>query len=121
MLMILKIKKLENLRGTFILVCVTLPELARAFTALGSEDRLRIVAWLLGEERPSCEEIARELVLSRPAVSYHLRALEEAGLIVRTRRGRARCLELTPLLEELLHTEVVHQLMKEGERKWSTR
>lgn len=100
---------------------MTLQELARAFTALGSEDRLRIVAWLLGEERPSCGEIAQELGLSRPAVSYHLRALEEAGLVVRTRRGRTRCLGLTPLLGELLHGEVVQKLMMEGEREWNTR
>jgi DNA-binding transcriptional ArsR family regulator len=87
--------------------------LAQEFSALGSEDRLRILGLLLGGKLPSCGEIAEELGLSNPAVSYHLRMLEEAGFILRTRRGRARCLELTPRLRELLRADVLRELKEE--------
>lgn len=87
--------------------------LAQEFSALGSEDRLRILGLLLGGKLPSCGEIAEELGLSNPAVSYHLRMLEGAGFILRTRRGRARCLELTPRLRELLRADVLRELKEE--------
>lgn len=90
-------------------------ELARGFSALGSEDRLKILALLLRGELPSCGEIAHGLKLSGPALSYHLRILEGAGLIVRTRRGRRRCLKLTPRLGELLRADVLRRLKEEVE------
>ncbi|MGC9529484.1 MAG: ArsR/SmtB family transcription factor [Candidatus Bipolaricaulaceae bacterium] len=82
-------------------------ELAQAFSALSSEDRLRIVGLLLREGQPNCGEIAQALGLSAPAVSYHLRAMEAAGLIERSRRGRARCVALTSRLASLLRSEVL--------------
>lgn len=88
-------------------------QLARAFSALGSEDRLRILALLLRGEPPTCGEIARELGLSSPAVSYHLRTLEGVGFIRRTRRGRTRCLSLTPKVREIVRTDVLRQLKEE--------
>ena len=87
--------------------------LAREFSALGSEDRLKILGLLLRGELPSCGEIARGLKLSGPAVSYHLRTLEGAGFIVRTRRGRIRCLKLTPRLGEILRADVLRRLKGE--------
>jgi len=80
---------------------------------LGSEDRLKILALLLRGELPTCGEIAGRLGLSGPAVSYHLRTLEGAGFIQRTRRGRTRCLTLTPRLGELLRAELLHRLKEE--------
>ena len=88
-------------------------QLARTFSALGSEDRLRILGLLLRGTPPSCGEIARELGLSNPAVSYHLRTLEGAGFIIRTRRGRTRCLLLTPQLRQLLRANVLRELKEE--------
>lgn len=90
-----------------------LTELAKAFSALGSEDRLRIVGFLLEGKLPRCGELAQRLGLSGPAVSYHLRILEGAGFIVRTRQGRNRCLSLTPLLGELLPPYLLARLQKE--------
>jgi DNA-binding transcriptional ArsR family regulator len=41
-------------------------------------------------------ELARELPVSRPAVSQHLRALKEAGLVVDRREGTRRLYEVDP-------------------------
>lgn len=88
----------------------TLGELARAFAALGSRERLRILGLLLRNGRAGCEEIAGLLDLSQPAISYHLGVLEGAGLISRERRGRHLCITLTPRLGELLEERTIHQL-----------
>ncbi|MFO8034121.1 MAG: metalloregulator ArsR/SmtB family transcription factor [Candidatus Bipolaricaulota bacterium] len=87
--------------------------LARAFAALGSPERLQIVGLLLDDEQPNCGDIACRLGLSAPSVSYHLRALESAGLIRRVRRGQRRCVLLTPRLKELVRPEMLRPL-KEG-------
>ncbi len=84
--------------------------LAQVFAALGSSERLRIVCYLLQEEQPNCGDIACRLGLSAPGVSYHLRALEAAGLIQRVRRGQRRCVLLTPRLRELVRPEALCRL-----------
>lgn len=49
-------------------------------------------------------EIARELPVSRPAVSQHLRVLREAGLVSETPEGTKRIYRAEPEgLEELRH------------------
>lgn len=51
------------------------------FGALGNAQRRTIVELLAGRPR-SVHEIAEGLVISRPAVSRHLKVLGEAGLVV---------------------------------------
>jgi DNA-binding transcriptional ArsR family regulator len=41
-------------------------------------------------------ELARELPVSRPAVSQHLRVLKDAGLVVDRRAGNRRIYQLNP-------------------------
>ena len=41
-------------------------------------------------------ELARELPVSRPAVSQHLKVLKEAGLVVDRRAGTRRIYQLDP-------------------------
>src|SRR6188472_1112701 len=41
-------------------------------------------------------EIAKELPVSRPAVSQHLKVLKDAGLVVDTRQGARRLYQLDP-------------------------
>ncbi len=41
-------------------------------------------------------EVARELPVSRPAVSQHLRVLKEAGLVLDERAGNRRLYRLNP-------------------------
>jgi DNA-binding transcriptional ArsR family regulator len=57
--------------------------------ALGDANRREIVR-LLGERPRSVGELARELPISRPAVSRHLRLLREAGLVGEEARGTRR-------------------------------
>jgi DNA-binding transcriptional ArsR family regulator len=66
-----------------------------AFAALADSTRRTIFERLI--EHPSAvSELARELPVSRPAVSQHLRVLKEAGLVLDTRDGTRRLYQLDP-------------------------
>lgn len=54
----------------------------------------RSILVMLREERLSAGEIAERFVISRPAVSRHLRVLRESGLVRDTLVGRQRFYEL---------------------------
>ena len=58
------------------------------FAALADPTRRHIVELLAGGER-SAGDLARRFILTQPAVSQHLRALRDAGL-VRARRDAQR-------------------------------
>jgi DNA-binding transcriptional ArsR family regulator len=62
-----------------------LPQIAlpAVFGALADPTRLAIVERLLREGERSAGEIAAPFAVSRPAISKHLRVLEQAGLIER--------------------------------------
>jgi DNA-binding transcriptional ArsR family regulator len=66
---------------------------ADPFDALGDEHR-RAILRVLGDGDHSVNEIARELPISRPAVSRHLRILREAGLVGEEARGTRRIYRL---------------------------
>ncbi len=95
-------------------------ELAKAFAALGSAERIRILSYLLSRRGPHCGQIAHALGMSTSAFSYHLRILEEAGLVARSRDGRLHCLSATPALNDLLSPQVRKKLTEEGTRWIST-
>jgi DNA-binding transcriptional ArsR family regulator len=57
--------------------------LSTLFGALSDPTRLAIVERLLREGERSAGEIAKPLPVTLPAVSRHLRVLEEAGLVER--------------------------------------
>ena len=66
-----------------------------ALLALGDPTRLAIVERLV--ERPrAVVELARELPVSRPAVSQHLRVLKAAGLVVDEPAGNRRIYRVDP-------------------------
>ena len=70
-------------------------------TALGDPTR-RLVFERLAEGPRSVGEVHRTLHVSRPAVSQHLKALREAGLVRDEPRGTARIYSIhTPGLREL--------------------
>jgi DNA-binding transcriptional ArsR family regulator len=49
-------------------------------------------------ERPwSVTELARDLPVSRPAVSQHLKVLKDAGLVLDTRAGKQRVYQIDPV------------------------
>lgn len=70
------------------------------FGALADPTRREILA-RLAEGEATVGELSAPFDVSRPAISKHLRVLERAGLIHRTRDGRLRRCELqaTPMQE----------------------
>lgn len=68
---------------------------AEALTALGDPTRREIFERLA--ERPSAVgELARELPVSRPAVSQHLKVLKEARLVTDRPAGNRRIYQVDP-------------------------
>ena len=56
----------------------------------------REIIELLSEDTMSVNAIAENFEISRPAISKHLKILEKAQLVERTRRGRESWLRLNP-------------------------
>lgn len=50
----------------------------------------------LSEQPRAVSELARDLPVSRPAVSQHLKVLKEAGLVLDTRAGKQRIYQVDP-------------------------
>jgi DNA-binding transcriptional ArsR family regulator len=70
-------------------------ELDRSFTALSHPVRRAIVERLV--DGPTTVGVAsRELGVSKPAVTKHLKVLEGAGVVSRSVRGRTHVLRLEP-------------------------
>ena len=68
---------------------------AAGFAALGDPTRREIFARIA--ERPrAVGELARELPVSRPAVSQHLRVLKDAGLVMDRADGNRRIYQADP-------------------------
>ena len=66
-----------------------------ALSALGDPTR-RAIFERLGDGPQAVGELARELPVSRPAVSQHLRVLKDAGLVSDRRAGNRRIYQLDP-------------------------
>src|SRR3954470_12557467 len=74
---------------------ITSPHLDAAFAALADPTRRAIVARLaLGEA--TVMELAQPFDMSQPAISKHLKVLEHAGLISRSRDAQRRPCRLEP-------------------------
>lgn len=75
-------------------------QLSSIFGALADPTRRAILATLAGGDR-TVGELEAPFSISQPAISRHLRVLEEAGLISRRRRATARLshLQAEPLRE----------------------
>lgn len=66
-----------------------------AFRALASPARRRVLQLVSGEPR-SVGDLADQLGVSQPAVSQHLAALREAGLVTVEPQGRRRLYHVDP-------------------------
>ena len=66
-----------------------------ALLALGDPTRLAIIEYLVEGPR-AVVELARELPVSRPAVSQHLRILKDAGLVLDEAAGNRRIYRVDP-------------------------
>jgi DNA-binding transcriptional ArsR family regulator len=89
--------------------------LSRVFQALADPTRRAIVA-RLRTGTATVSELAAPLPMSAPAVSQHLRVLEQAGLIERTARAQWRTIALRPVA--LTEAE---QWIAEQRREWNER
>ncbi len=67
----------------------------RVFEALSSAARRNILAYL-NEGELTAGEIGARFAFSKPALTNHFRILEEAGLIVRDKRGQFVYFRLVP-------------------------
>ena len=86
---------------------------APLFAALGDSTRLRLVTRLAREGPQSISALADEAIVTRQAVTKHLRTLEDAGLAASRRVGRERIFELRP--ERLSD---VHRYLDRIARQW---
>lgn len=84
---------------------------ADAWMALGDPTR-RAIFELLAERPRPVGELARELPVSRPAVSQHLKVLKDAGLVNDQPVGNRRIYRLDPAGVGALRAEL--------ERFWSS-
>jgi len=90
-------------------------QLSRIFSALADPTRRDILA-RLGDGDATVTELAEPFPISLPAISRHLKVLENAGLIVRDRRAqwRSSSLKAEPLEEATVWIQHLTQLW--GER-----
>lgn len=68
----------------------------QTFAALADPTRLAIIDRLATHGELTVQDLARPFAMSLPAVSQHLKVLEQAGLITRTRDGQKRPCRLAP-------------------------
>lgn|GEM_PF-536005 len=77
-------KRLPGIRNVS---AATIRDLKAYFIGLANPTRLAIVSLLVDGEM-SAAELARQLKLSQPLLSWHLRVMRRAGLVETHRRGR---------------------------------
>ena len=75
------------------------------WTALGDPRRRSILERLADGPRP-VGELARELPISRPAVSQHLKVLKDAGLVMDRSAGNRRIYHVRPDGVEALRADL---------------
>jgi len=76
-----------------------------AWTALGDPTR-RAIFERIADRPQAVGELARELPVSRPAVSQHLKVLKEARLVTDRRAGNRRIYRLDPSGLDALRAEL---------------
>jgi len=90
-------------------------QLSAVFGALADPTRRAILASLTNGER-TVAELGAPFAISQPAVSRHLRVLEKAGLITRSRRATARLsrLRAEPLRDATTWLMGYHEFWEES-------
>lgn len=83
------------------------------FAALGDETRLTLVARLCAEGPQSIVGLTEGAGISRQAITKHLHALANAGLVISTREGRRRIWAI-----ETRRIEEVRDHLDEISRHW---
>jgi DNA-binding transcriptional ArsR family regulator len=78
---------------------------ADGWAALGDPTR-RAIFERIAEQPRAVGELARELPVSRPAVSQHLKVLKQAGLVLDRAVGNRRIYQLDPTGLEALRSQL---------------
>jgi DNA-binding transcriptional ArsR family regulator len=91
--------------------------LSRVFSALADPTRRDLVARLASADA-SVNELAQPYEVSLQAVSKHLRVLEEAGLVTRTRDAQRRPVHLEAKVFDLM-TKWIERYRREAEERFS--
>ena len=94
---------------------MTATSLPAVFRALCDPTRLAIVERLLVDGEHSAGEIAAPFAMSKPAISKHLKVLEEAGLIERRVERQWRIVRVRP---EAIRA--VDQWIRQYRQLWET-
>ena len=78
-------------------------EINSAFSALADPTRVDIVLRLAAAGEVDATELEKPFDISQPAVSRHIKVLEEAGWVTRRRVGTRRPVRLNPARLEEVH------------------
>ena len=62
---------------------------SHCFKSLGIESRVKIYTFLKENGKTSVNDIVSMLKLTQPTVSYHLKEMKEAGLLVSDKQGKS--------------------------------
>lgn len=95
---------------------VAVDQLSRAFVALADPTRRDIVARLSLRDA-TVGELAESYAMSMQAVSKHLKVLEEAGLVSRSRDGQRRPCHLEPQVFDLM-TSWIERYRRQAEERF---
>ena len=91
---------------------------ARLFHALSDEIRLEVIDQLRNGERCVCE-LTEALGIAQPRLSWHLRALKDAGILTDRKEGRWVYYALTR--DTFEEAEAVLSVLKPAARRLPTR
>lgn len=91
---------------------------ARLFHALSDEIRLEVIEQLRNGERCVCE-LTEALGIAQPRLSWHLRALKDAGILADRKEGRWVYYALTR--DTFEEAEAVLSVLKPAVRRLPTR
>jgi DNA-binding transcriptional ArsR family regulator len=97
---------------------VVADQLSRVFQALADPTRRDMVARLAADGDASVGELAAPYDVSVQAVSKHLKVLEEAGLVSRTREAQRRPVHLEAEVFDLM-TKWIERYRREAEERFS--
>jgi DNA-binding transcriptional ArsR family regulator len=92
-----------------------LTEAAPVFAALGDATRVKLVARLSADGPLSISRLSEGAGVTRQAITKHLRAMEDAGLVRDVRRGRERIFEL-----ETKRLEKARQVLDQISADWDS-
>jgi ArsR family transcriptional regulator len=62
---------------------------SHCFKSLGIESRVKIYTYLKEKGKTTVNDIVSVLKLTQPTVSYHLKEMKEAGLLLSSKQGKS--------------------------------